>query len=160
LSRLARTQERDLRSWLFATRRPRSDGTDSTTLAAAVEQIAYDVETAHGVPVDVVNVGDCPLDDDLSAMLAAGREAMVNAAKWSGAPSVSVFTEVERKRISVFVRDRGSGFDPDGAPADRQGIATSIRGRMERIGGSVTIRSTAGEGARSSSPWPARTDRT
>jgi len=157
---LARTQERDLRSWLFATRRPRSDGTDSTTLAAAVEQIAYDVETAHGVPVDVVNVGDCPLDDDLSAMLAAGREAMVNAAKWSGAPSVSVFTEVERKRISVFVRDRGSGFDPDGAPADRQGIATSIRGRMERIGGSVTIRSTAGEGSEVELSVARRTDRT
>jgi signal transduction histidine kinase/phage shock protein PspC (stress-responsive transcriptional regulator) len=144
---LARTQERDLRSWLFDARRPRSDGTAGATVAAAVEQIAYDVETAHGVPVDVVAVGDCPLDDDLSAMLAAGREAMVNAAKWSGAPSVSVFTEVDRKRVSVFVRDRGSGFDPDDTPADRQGIATSIRGRMHRIGGSVTIRSTVGEGS-------------
>jgi signal transduction histidine kinase len=145
--RLARTQERELRSWLFEARRPRSDHTDGATVAAAVEQIAHDVETAHGVPVDVVAVGDCPLDDDLSAMLAAGREAMVNAAKWSGAPSISVFTEVERKRVSVFVRDRGSGFDPDDTPADRQGIATSIRGRMDRIGGSVTIRSHVGEGS-------------
>jgi signal transduction histidine kinase len=144
---LARTQERELRSWLFEARRPRSDDTDGATVAAAVEQIAHDVETAHGVPVDVVAVGDCPLDDDLSVMLAAGREAMVNAAKWSGAPSISVFTEVERKRVSLFVRDRGSGFDPDDTPADRQGIATSIRGRMDRIGGSVTIRSHAGEGS-------------
>jgi signal transduction histidine kinase len=144
---LARTQERELRSWLFEARRPRSDDTDGATVAAAVEQIAHDVETAHGVPVDVVAVGDCPLDDDLSVMLAAGREAMVNAAKWSGAPSISVFTEVERKRVSLFVRDRGSGFDPDETPADRQGIATSIRGRMDRIGGSVTIRSHAGEGS-------------
>ncbi len=144
---LARTQERELRSWLFEARRPRSDDTDGATVAAAVEQIAHDVETAHGVPVDVVAVGDCPLDDDLSVMLAAGREAMVNAAKWSGAPSISVFTEVERKRVSLFVRDRGSGFDPDDTPADRQGIATSIRGRMDRIGGSVTIRSRAGEGS-------------
>jgi signal transduction histidine kinase len=144
---LARTQERELRSWLFEARRPRSDDTDGATVAAAVEQIAHDVETAHGVPVDVVAVGDCPLDDDLSVMLAAGREAMVNAAKWSGAPSISVFTEVERKWVSLFVRDRGSGFDPDDTPADRQGIATSIRGRMDRIGGSVTIRSRAGEGS-------------
>jgi signal transduction histidine kinase len=125
-----------------------------------VEQIASDVETAHGVPVDVVNVGDCPLDDDLSAMLAAGREAMVNAAKWSGAASVSVFTEVERKRVSVFVRDRGRGFDPDSTPGDRQGIATSIRGRMQRIGGSVTIRSTVGEGSEVELSVARRGDRT
>ena len=144
--RLARTQERELRSWLFEARHPRSYHTDAT-LAGAVEQIASEVENTHGVPVDVVAVGDCPLDDDLSAMLAAGREAMVNAAKWSGAPSVSVFTEVDRRRVSVFVRDRGSGFDPDATPADRQGIATSIRGRMDRMGGSVTIRSSAGEGS-------------
>jgi signal transduction histidine kinase len=155
---LARTQERDLRSWLFSAR-PRSDA-DGTTLVAAVEQIASDVETAHGVPVDVVNVGDCPLDDDLSAMLAAGREAMVNAAKWSGAASVSVFTEVERKRVSVFVRDRGRGFDPDSTPGDRQGIATSIRGRMQRIGGSVTIRSTVGEGSEVELSVARRGDRT
>ena len=143
---LARTQERDLRSWLFSAH-SRTEGTDGATLVAAVEQIAGEVETAHGVPVDVVAVGDCPLDDDLSAMVAAGREAMVNAAKWSGAPSVSVFTEVERKRVSLFVRDRGRGFDPDTTPEDRQGIATSIRGRIQRVGGKVTIRSTLGEGS-------------
>lgn len=145
--RLARTQERDLRSWLFDARRPGSAGATGATLAAAVEEMAYDVETAHGVAVEVVAVGDCPLDDELSALLAAGREATVNAAKWSGAPRVSVFTEVDRKRVSMFVRDRGSGFDPEHAPTDRQGIATSIRGRMNRIGGSVTIRSTLGEGS-------------
>jgi signal transduction histidine kinase len=156
---LARTQERDLRSWLFSTH-PRADGADGTTLVAAVEQIAGDVETSHGVPVDVVAVGDCPLDDDLSAMLAAGREAMVNAAKWSGAPSVSVFAEVERKRVSVFVRDRGRGFDPDTTPEDRQGIATSIRGRMQRIGGRVTIRSTVGEGSEVELSVARKADRT
>jgi signal transduction histidine kinase len=47
----------------------------------------------------------------------------------------------------MFVRDRGSGFDPDTVPDDRQGIATSIRGRMDRVGGKVTIRSTLGEGS-------------
>jgi len=157
--RLARTQERDLRSWLFDARRPGSADASEATLAAAVEQMAYDVETAHGVPVEVVAVGDCPLDDELTALLAAGREATVNAAKWSGAPSVSVFTEVERKRVSMFVRDRGSGFDPERAPADRQGIATSIRGRMNRIGGSVTIRSTLGEGSEVELSVARRSDR-
>jgi signal transduction histidine kinase len=143
---LARGQERDLRSWLFEGRTPGAfDAEGATSLVAAVEQMAHEVEGAHRVRVDVVAVGDCPLDADLRVMLAAGREAMVNAAKWSGAPTVSLFTEVDSKRVSVFVRDRGSGFDPDAAPSDRHGIATSIR--MDRVGGRVNIRSTLGEGS-------------
>jgi signal transduction histidine kinase len=102
---LARTQERDLRSWLFEGRPPGWIGVDGAeSLVAAVEQLAHEVETAHGVAVDVVAVGDCPLDGDLRAMLAAGREAMVNSAKWSGAPTISLFTEVDRKHVSMFVR--------------------------------------------------------
>jgi len=159
--RLARTQERDLRSWLFGGRLPgSSNADDEMTLGVAVEQLAREVETDHGVPVDVVAVGDCLLDGDLRAMLAAGREATVNSAKWSGAPVVSLFTEVERKRVSMFVRDRGSGFDPGAVSADRQGIATSIRGRMDRIGGKVTIRSTLGEGSEIELSVPRRNGRT
>jgi len=158
---LARTQERDLRSWLFGGRLSgSSDADDEMTLGVAVEQLAREVETDHGVPVDVVAVGDCLLDGDLRAMLAAGREATVNSAKWSGAPVVSLFTEVERKRVSMFVRDRGSGFDPGAVSADRQGIATSIRGRMDRIGGKVTIRSTLGEGSEIELSVPRRNGRT
>jgi signal transduction histidine kinase/phage shock protein PspC (stress-responsive transcriptional regulator) len=144
---LARTQERDLRSWLFEGRPPGSIGADGAgTLAAALEQVAREVEAAHGVPVDVVVVGDCPLDDDLRMMLAAGREATVNSAKWSGASTVSIFAEVEAQQVSMFVRDRGTGFDPDVVAEDRQGIATSIRARMGRVGGAVIIRSIIGQG--------------
>ena len=41
-----------------------------------------EVEDAHGVPVEVVCVGDCPLDERLGAQAQAAREAMVNAAKY------------------------------------------------------------------------------
>ena len=91
-------------------------------------------------------VGDCPLDDDLAALLAAAKEATVNAAKWSGASVVSIFAEVEPAEVSVFVRDRGKGFDPAAMPADRKGVAESIRARVSRHGGSAAIRSTPGEG--------------
>jgi len=157
---LARTQERDLRSWLFGGRLHASgEGDDEMTLAIALERLAREVETVHGVPIDVVAVGDCPLDANLRAMLAAGREATVNSAKWSGAPVVSLFTEVDGKRVSMFIRDRGSGFDPGTVAADRQGIATSIRGRMERIGGTVTIRSAPGEGSEVELSVPRRNGR-
>ena len=114
--------------------------------SAAAERLAREVETAHGVPVDVVVVGDCTLDDELETALAATREAVVNAAKWSGSSTVSVFVEVERKRVSLFVRARGCGFDPNSVPEDRHGISTSIRGRLERVNGVASIRSTPGEG--------------
>ena len=78
-------------------------------------------------------------------MLAA-REAMVNAAKHAGVDEVSVFAEVEPDEVNVFVRDRGAGFDPDAVPDDRHGLADSVRGRMARHGGSVRLRSRAGEG--------------
>jgi signal transduction histidine kinase len=72
----------------------------------------------------------------------------VNAAKWSGASVISLFAEVEPDKVEVAVRDRGSGFDPDSVPADRKGVAESIRGRMLRHGGNATVQSTLGEGTK------------
>jgi signal transduction histidine kinase len=95
-----------------------------------------------------VTVGDCPLDEHLSALLAATREATVNAAKWSGAAVISVFAEVEPDKVNVAVRDRGKGFDPGTVPGDRKGVAESIRGRMSRHGGEATVQSAPGEGTK------------
>jgi signal transduction histidine kinase/phage shock protein PspC (stress-responsive transcriptional regulator) len=143
---LARAQERELRSWLFEGRAP--GDTTVTSFAEGIREIQRDVEARHGVPVEVVTVGDGPLDEHLSALLAAAREATVNAAKWSGASVISLFAEVEPDRVEVAVRDRGSGFDPDSVPADRKGVAESIRGRMLRHGGTATVQSTLGEGTK------------
>jgi signal transduction histidine kinase len=142
---LARAQERDLRSWLFEGRAP---GEADASFAEGVRQIQRDVEARHGVPVEVVTVGDCPLDEHIAALLAAAGEATVNAAKWSGAAVVSVFAEVEADKVSVAVRDRGKGFDPDAVPGDRKGVAESIRGRMSRHGGEASVQSAPGEGTK------------
>ena len=143
---LARAQERELRSWLFDGQAPGSlDGQDMT-LAAGIRLIQQEVEAQHEVPVEAVTVGDCELDDDLRALLAAAREATVNAVKWSGAPVVSIFAEVEPGTVALFVRDRGRGFDPAAVPADRKGLAQSIRARMARRGGTATVRTAPGEG--------------
>ena len=143
---LARAQERELRSWLFEGRAP--GDTTVTSFAEGIREIQRDVEARHNVPVEVVTVGDCQLDEHLSALLAAAREATVNAAKWSGASVISLFAEVEPDKVEVAVRDRGSGFDPDSVPADRKGVAESIRGRMLRHGGNATVQSTLGEGTK------------
>jgi signal transduction histidine kinase len=150
---LARAQERELRAWLFDGRPPGSLG-EGLTLAAGVRLIQQEVEAQHGVPVEAVTVGDCELDDDLTALLAAAREATVNAVKWSGAAVVSVFAEVEPGEVSVFVRDRGRGFDPAAVPGDRRGLAESVHARMARRGGSATVRSVVGEGTEVSLTMP------
>ncbi|QYC38596.1 Signal transduction histidine-protein kinase/phosphatase DegS [Nonomuraea coxensis DSM 45129] len=143
VTRLARSQERELRNWLY---QPAQDA--DATVAAAVRRIAAEEEDAHGVPIEVVCVGDVPFDSGgrLAAMMKASRQAMVNAAKYSESPSVSVYAEVEGEEVAVFVKDRGKGFDLDAVPLDRMGIRESIIGRMERHGGSARIRTEPGEG--------------
>jgi len=150
---LARAQERELRSWLFDGRAPGSIDAE-TTFAGGVRLIQQEVEAQHGIAVEAVTVGDCPLDDDLAALLAAAKEATVNAAKWSGAKVVSLFAEVEPGEVSMFVRDRGRGFDPETVPGDRKGLAESVHARMTRHGGSAAIRSTPGEGTEVSLTMP------
>ncbi|WP_425548970.1 PspC domain-containing protein [Actinomadura meridiana] len=141
VQRLARSQERTLRTWLY---QPRAD--PDQTFAAAIREIAGEVEDDHGVPIEIVCVGDTALDERLGAALQAAREAMVNAAKYAEAPSVSVYAEVEGDEIAIFVRDRGKGFDLDRVPDDRMGVRGSIIGRMERNGGKATVRTAPGEG--------------
>jgi signal transduction histidine kinase/phage shock protein PspC (stress-responsive transcriptional regulator) len=139
---LARRQERELRSWLLE--RPGDPETDS--VASALERAAAEVEELHGVPIEVVTVGDEPLSADLEAMVQAAREAMTNAAKFAGSARVDLFAEVEPERVEVFVRDRGVGFDMSAIPLDRRGVRDSIIARMERHQGRASVRSTPGEG--------------
>jgi signal transduction histidine kinase len=115
-------------------------------MSGAVGTAAGEVEDTFAIKVHHVVVGDCELTDPLRALVQATREAMVNAAKHAGVGEVSVYVEVETSQVTVFVRDRGKGFDPDAVSPDRHGLADSIRGRMDRNGGSVRLRSAPGEG--------------
>lgn len=150
VARLARAQERDLRAWLFAEERPGSPGAGTgaapETLAAAVRAVAAAVEDDHGIEVEVVAVGDTPWAERVQPVVAAVREAVVNAAKHAGTGRVDVYVEVLGGAVDVFVRDRGAGFDPDDLPLDRHGVRGSIVDRMVRHGGTARIRSAPGEG--------------
>jgi signal transduction histidine kinase/phage shock protein PspC (stress-responsive transcriptional regulator) len=134
VARLARAQERDLRDWLYGPR-----PTAGATVASVVREVAADVEDRFGVAVDLVVVGDRPVDDRVGALVAALREAMLNAVRHAGAP-VSVYVEASPDSVEAFVRDRGPGFDLAAVPSDRLGVRESIIGRMERHGGSAKVR--------------------
>jgi signal transduction histidine kinase len=142
VSRLARSQERELRAWLYDPKVVREGG----TWAGLVAGMVADVEADHAMVVDPVVVGDAPVDEALAALGAATREALVNAAKHSGAPAADLYTEVSDQRVSVFVRDRGKGFDPAEVPPDRRGLRDSVAGRLARLGGTAEVRSAPGEG--------------
>ena len=95
---------------------------------AALSAAAGDVEELHGVRVELASAGDCPVDAAVGAVVLAAREAMTNAAKFAGVEEIDVYAEVTDEEVSVFVRDRGAGFDRAAVPADRRGLVESIEG--------------------------------
>jgi signal transduction histidine kinase len=143
MASLARTQERELRAWLYG-RAPTLAG---SRLRDAIDAMAGRVERDQQVKVEAIVVGDADLDEHVRALVAAVGEATLNAARHSGSTEASVFVEVEDDAITGYVRDHGTGFDPAAVASDRRGIADSIIGRLERHGGTAEINSRPGAGS-------------
>jgi signal transduction histidine kinase len=141
VAKLARSQERDLREWMYG-----EPVAAEATLVTALRAVAAQAEDIHGVPVEVVTVGDVPSSPPVVALVQAAGEAIANAARHSGADRVDVYVEVAGRDVEVFVRDRGRGFDRAEVPLDRLGVRNSIIDRMDRHGGSAEISSAPGEG--------------
>jgi signal transduction histidine kinase len=141
VTKLARRQERELRRWLYG----RGFGR-ATSLGDALSEAVADVEDAYGVRIELASAGDAELDEPLSQLVLAAREALTNAAKHSAADEIAVYADVGSASVSVFVRDRGSGFDRADVAPDRRGIEESIEARMGRAGGHATITSAPGQG--------------
>ncbi len=138
---IARRQEHELRRWLYG-----GGLGDATTLAAALEQAVAEIEELHRVRIELASAGDTPLDERVEQVVLAAREAMTNAAKFAASDEISVYSEATPTAISVYVRDRGAGFDRAAVDPGRRGIAESIEGRLARAGGSVTITTAPGAG--------------
>jgi signal transduction histidine kinase len=139
VTRLARAEERALRSWLYA------PAGSTGSLAGALAEVVATTEADYDVRIDLVTVGDAVVDDRVAALVAATREAVVNAAKHAGAPA-TVYAEVSDEEVEVNVKDRGRGFDPAAVAADRHGLRQSIVARLESLGGRALVRSAPGEG--------------
>ena len=144
VTRLARGQERELRGLLY--RDERSTGRLGERLAEQLRAAAAEIEDAYVITVEVVVVGDTAVDEQLAALVGAARESMVNAAKHAGVTAISLYAEVEPDAVTAFVKDRGVGFNPVEVAADRQGLRGSVVARVERHGGSATIKSAPGQG--------------
>nr|WP_157497986.1 ATP-binding protein [Leifsonia sp. Leaf325] len=135
--RLARAQERELRSWLFE-----GDSPADSDLATDLRDFASALELDYPVHIEVVAVGSST-ERASGELAAAAREAMLNAARHAGG-DVSVYIEGAATAVDVFVRDRGPGFDVASVAPDRLGVRESIIGRMRRAGGRGTVGPGAG----------------
>ncbi|MCL1594872.1 MAG: hypothetical protein M3132_11040 [Actinomycetia bacterium] len=134
---LARKQERELKRTIHSFR-----SEFENPFVTAMFGARDDVEDLYGIEIDMVCGYDEEMTVPLAGLVEATREAMVNAAKHSGSDVVLVYCAEEQGHITVFVRDRGEGFDP-AETTHGFGIDNSIVRRLESIGGTATIQSTS-----------------
>ena len=87
------------------------------------------------------------------------QEALNNAIKYSGADAIEVTLQKEPLELTLTVRDNGVGFKLD-ENAEITGLGlSSMRERAELVGGSLTIRSAAGQGTSVTAHLPLRFDK-
>lgn len=146
LARMAREQERDLRSFLFGSGRTAERG-GAADVGPALRQIAARFEDVYGGRADVILAPDLPhLPDTLrEAIVGATTEAVTNAGKHGRAGRVTIYIEPDDGEVVCSVRDDGAGFDA-GQVSEGVGLSRSIRGRLSDIGGRVEIESRVGSG--------------
>ena len=127
---LARRQERELRRWLYG-----SGFGSATTLGDALAEAVADVEEAHGVRIELASSGDAPLDEPLSQLVLAAREALTNAAKHSGATRSPSTPRSAPTQCPSSSATAAPGSTALAVAPDRRGIADSVEARMQRAGG-------------------------
>ena len=164
-----------LQALAFITRRGREIGGetgDLAELASEQEQALRRLVTTSASPVTAQHMDVVPMlaavtgrDVHLSApvhpvvlpahvaaeVVAAVTAALDNVARHAGDGTQSyILVEDDPEYVVVSVRDTGRGIAPGrlkaAADAGRLGFAQSIRGRIESLGGKVTLTSGDGEG--------------
>jgi signal transduction histidine kinase len=96
--------------------------------------------------VEAVEVGRLPAPVE-AALYFCCMEAVQNAAKHSGARSVSVRVGEDDDGWHLTISDNGTGFDQAQAHTAATGSGlVNMRDRLDAVGGTVTVGSTSGRG--------------
>jgi signal transduction histidine kinase len=146
---LARRQERQLKRTISEYRSPYAH-----SARAALQGICDEVEDVYRIEIDAVVRGDADVNTCCEAVLAATQEALVNAAKHSGADKIDLYAELRSDRTQIFVKDRGRGFDPETSATD-SGLNHSLIDRVQAVGGAVTLSTSPNGGTEVAINWEA-----
>jgi two-component system, NarL family, sensor histidine kinase LiaS len=113
-------------------------------LGSALRELCGDWEIRTGVTCLVDVLDTLTLAPDVEQQLfRITQEALANSAKHSGATRVEVHAAAERGTLALRIRDNGRGFDV--AQAEGRGLGlSSMRERVEEMGGMLTISSASG----------------
>lgn len=90
-------------------------------------------------------VGRVPCET-ASALGLAVKQCLANVARHSGTQSAEIAVHCSADELLVMVIDTGRGFVEQEVGVDRLGLRTSVRQRIDAVGGSVQIWSTPGRG--------------
>ncbi|MGI9641424.1 MAG: sensor histidine kinase [Acidimicrobiia bacterium] len=140
VTRVARQQERELRKTITTLK-----SNHDHPLAVALLGMRDDVERMYPIEVKIVCTHDADMTPTLAALVEATREAVINAAKHSGASEVVVAITNDSTTVTSFIRDQGEGFDSEGI-GDGFGVENSIVARIESVGGAASIQSAPNAG--------------
>ena len=143
IGELTKLAQREMRALIFEL----GHDTVEDGLVAALDQTASKLETEYEATIDVQGPESrLALSAGAETQLfGIGREALVNAAKHSGASLIGVRVEARRSRVVLEIRDNGRGFDPGTGHPGHFGL-DSMRSRAAEIGGLLTIASAPGQG--------------
>jgi signal transduction histidine kinase len=121
-------------------------------LESALRWFTSQVMRRAGITIAMVTEGTIPrlsANQELSLFRIA-KEAITNAAKYSGAKNITVTLGCTRRTVRLSVGDNGAGFDP--TTVSNQGAGgwglTIMRMRTEQMGGTFHLETAPGRGAR------------
>jgi signal transduction histidine kinase len=103
-------------------------------------------ERVHDLEIDVEVAGTArtlPMAVEV-VLLRAAQEGLANVVKHANARRAAIRLSFSDDRVKLEVRDDGRGFDPE-TPTVGYGLPT-MRGRIEQVGGSLSLRSAPGTG--------------
>jgi signal transduction histidine kinase len=122
-------------------------------LESAIERLAQDISSTHGLKVDFRAEGKrMQLPIEISVFLFKGvRELLLNAVKHSTAKNVKIRVRRAGGRITLTVRDNGCGFNVEAASVydgEKRAFGLfSIREKVSYLGGAFRLNSKPGRGA-------------
>lgn len=142
---LAQAGLTEMRALIFELR---PESLENEGLVIALTKQAESVQARHGVAVTTDLGTEPPFSIDIKeALYRIAREALHNIVKHANASHVVLNMRRDATMIHLDVRDDGKGFDPHGDYPGHLGLH-SMRERVERLGGALTIDSAPGDGTR------------